>query len=74
MTDNYTEVKGVLIKKYRNILGQYIFILDEDGVKSKVRVGKMIFTKAELNTKWTIGHINGMLINSRPGFCENTDE
>ncbi|MBP3923126.1 MAG: hypothetical protein J6D27_09175 [Ruminiclostridium sp.] len=74
MTDNYTEINGILIRKYRNILRQYIFIIDENGVKSKIRVGKMIYAKAELNTKWTIGHINGMLINIRPGFCENTDE
>ena len=51
-----------------------MFVLDENGVKSKVRVGKMIYLEAELNTKWTIGHIDGKLINIRPGFCENIDE
>ena len=51
-----------------------MFVLDENGVKSKIRVGKMIYLEAELNTKWTIGHMNGKLINIRPGLCENRDE
>ena len=72
--EKYKETRGILIKKYRNVLGQYVFVLDENGVKSKVRVGKMIYLEAELNTKWTIGHIDGKLINIRPGFCKNIDE
>ena len=74
MMEKYKETRGILIKKYRNVLGQYVFVLDENGVKSKVRVGKMIYLEAELNTKWTIGHIDGKLINIRPGFCKNIDE
>ena len=74
MIEKYKETRGVLIRKYRSVLGQYVFVLDENGVKSKVRVGKMIYLEAELNTKWTIGHIDGKLINIRPGFCENIDE
>lgn len=74
MIEKYKETRGVLIRKYRSVLGKYVFVLDENGVKSKVRVGKMIYLEAELNTKWTIGHIDGKLINIRPGFCENIDE
>lgn len=74
MLKNYKQTRGVLIRKYRNVLGQYVFVLDENGVKSKIRVGKMIYLEAELNTKWTIGHMNGKLINIRPGLCENRDE
>lgn len=74
MIKNYKEIRGILIKKYRNILGQYIFVLEENGIKSKICVGKMIYIKADLSTKWTIGHIGGKLVNIRPGFCENTDE
>ncbi len=74
MIKNYKEIQGVLIKKYRNILGQYIFILEENGIKSKVRVGKMIYIKAELGTNWTIGHIGGKLVNTRPDSCKIADE
>ena len=71
---NYKETRGILVKKYRSFWGQYIFVLDEKGVKSKIRVGRMIFENSKLNTKWTIGHIGTKLINIRPGFCENSGE
>lgn len=74
MIKNYKEIRGVLIRRYRNIWGQYIFVLEENGMKSKIRVGKTLYVKAELGTNWTVGHIGGNLINVRPGFCENTDE
>ena len=74
MLDDYKEIRGFLIKKYRNIWRQYILVFDEAGIKSKVSVNETLYTKAELGTKWTIGHIKGNLINSRPGFCENNDE
>ena len=50
------------------------FVLDENGMKSRIYVGKMIFEKAELYTKWTIGHINGKVVNVRPGFCKTEDD
>lgn len=74
MNQNYKEVRGVLIKKYRNILGKYIFVLEDNGIQTKIFVGKALFEKAELNTDWTIGHIEGKLVNIRPGFCKNPDE
>ncbi|MBR5601969.1 MAG: hypothetical protein IKW24_05000 [Clostridia bacterium] len=72
--NGYKEIRGTLIKKRRNVFGKYVFIMEESGVKQKINVGKMIFERTEVGTKWTIGHINGMLINIRPGICENTDE
>lgn len=72
MTEKYKEVRGVLVKKYRNLLGQYIFVIEQKGTKTKIHVGKMIYEEAELNTKWTIGHVDGKLINIRPGICNNS--
>lgn len=72
MDKNYKEIRGVLVKKYRNLLGQYIFVINAKGVKSKVCVGKSIFTVTELNSKWTIGQSDGKLINIRPGFCKDS--
>lgn len=72
MNQTYKEVQGVLFKKYRNILGKHVFILEKNGVRTKIFVGKALFAKAELNTDWTIGHIEGKLVNIRPGFCKNS--
>ena len=74
MMKGYKEVRGILVKKKRNVFGKYIFVLDENGMKSRIYVGKMIFEKAELYTKWTIGHINGKVVNVRPGFCKTEDD
>ncbi len=74
MVKGYKEVRGILVKKQRNVFGKYIFVLDEKGMKSRIYVGKMIFEKAELDTKWTIGHINGKLVNVRPSFCKTEDD
>lgn len=35
----YTETRGTLVKKYRNLFGQYIFVLSENGKKTKICVG-----------------------------------
>ena len=74
MMGNYEEVRGVLHKKYRSILGKRIFIIDNNGVKTKIAVGKAIYDNAEVGSKWTMGHIDGRLVNVRPGFCKNIDE
>ena len=74
MIKNYKETRGVLVKKYRGIFGQYVFVMDENGAKTKVHVGKMIFEDAEIGTKWTIGQMGNKLVNIRPGFCKSIDE
>ena len=38
----YREVRGTLIRKYRSIGGRYIFVLEEKGTKTKIRVGKAL--------------------------------
>ena len=70
----YNEHRGTLIKKYRNILGRYVFIIGENEKNSKVYVGKGIFKKTEVGSKLTIGEINRKLINIRPGICKNNDK
>ena len=68
MIREYKEIRGTVVKKYRNLWGQYILVMDENGTKTKMKVGKMLFAKIELNTTWTMGHLNGKLINIRPGI------
>lgn len=50
MIREYKEIRGTVVKKYRNIWGQYILVMDENGTKTKMKVGKMLFAKIELNT------------------------
>ncbi|MBQ5321419.1 MAG: hypothetical protein J6K88_05140 [Oscillospiraceae bacterium] len=71
---NYKEHRGILIRKYRTFFGKHIFVVDENGLQSKIYVGKCIFDDTELGTKLTIGELNQKLINIRPGFCKNTDQ
>ncbi len=73
MAHNYKDIQGVLVKKYRNIFGKYIFVIEENGIKTKITVGKSIHKNTKVGTKWTIGHMNGQLINIRPGFCDTLD-
>ena len=71
---NYKEHRGCLIKKYRSVFGKYVFVVDENGEKSKVYVGKCIYEDTKLGSILTIGEINCKLINIRPGICKNNDD
>ena len=70
----YTETRGTLVKKYRNLFGQYIFVLSENGKKTKICVGKAFYESTEIGTEWTMGHMKKKLITVRPGICASTDE
>lgn len=70
----YKEHSGSLIKKYRNILGKYVFVIDENGKKAKVCVGNSIYKNTELGSKLTVGEINRKLVNIRLGICKNNNE
>ena len=70
----YKEMRGTLVKKYRNLFGQYVFVLSENGRKTKICVGKALFESTEIGTEWTMGHIQKKLINVRSGICVRTDE
>ena len=71
---NYKEHRGSLIKKYRNVFGKYVLVIDEKGEKSKVYVGKCIYEDTKVGSKLNVREINHKLINIRPGICKNTDE
>ena len=71
---HYKEHRGVLIKKYRNLFGKYIFIIDENVNTSKIYVGKSIYKDTKVGAKLTIGEIERKLVNIRPGICKNNDE
>lgn len=71
--ENYKEHRGILVKKYRDFVGRYVFVIDEKEILSKVYVGKMLFEKAELGTKWTVGEINRKLIGVRSEISKNKD-
>lgn len=70
---NYKEYRGVLVRKYRDFFGRYVFVIDEKGIQGKVRVGKWIYLDTELGTKLTVGVLDGKLVNIRPGICKNVD-
>jgi len=74
MIDNYKDVRGIVFRKYRSIFGKYVLVMEEKGQKTKIFVGQSLYEHVKLGSKWTIGHINGQLINMRPGFCNNPDE
>ena len=73
MLRNYKDVRGVVVRKYRNIWGKYILVMDENGKRTKIFPGKALYEYLELGSQWTIGHIDGHLVNIRPGICENED-
>ena len=70
----YIEFQGILIKKYRNIIGQYVLVLEENRIKKKIIVGKEIYNDAEIESKWTVGIIGKKLINIRSGYKLDDEE
>lgn len=70
---NYKEYRGVLVRKYRNIFGSHVFVIDEKGRQGKVRVGKWVYLDTPIGAKLTVGVLDGKLVNIRPGICKNTD-
>ena len=68
MINDYKELRGILIKKTKNIFWEYIFKVN-DGTKTvSVKVGKGLFDKYQLNSQLTIGFKGKKLINIRSGF------
>lgn len=75
----YTEVRGVLVKKYRSFMGKLILVFEENNKETKIYPGKALFDRMDLGTQWIVGHIKGKIINIRPGSCssditEDSDE
>lgn len=69
----YKEIRGTLVKKYRNLFGQCVLVIDDNITKVKVYVGAALFERLQIGTKWTIGYLGKKMINIRPGFCKNGD-
>lgn len=69
---NYTEHRGVLVKKYRSLFA-YIFVIEEKGTKIKVNVGKGLYHSIAVGSRLTVGKIGRKLINIRPGYAVNSD-
>ena len=42
--------------------------------RTKLCVGQGIYENMEVGSKWTVGEMNGFVINMRPGFCKGTDD
>lgn len=74
MMRDYKDVRGIVAGKYRNIWGKYILLMEENGKRTKIFVSQSFYERIELGSKWTIGHINGTLINIRPGYCQDEDD
>ncbi len=73
MIKKYAEHSGILIKKSKNLLGEYIFKVN-DGTKTiSVKVGKALFEMYQVNSKITIGYIGRKLINIRLGILFNDE-
>lgn len=64
----YEECQGIIVKKYRNLLGQHILIVDANGSNTKIFVGKSLFDFVAVGSQQTIGHIKGQIVNICPGF------
>jgi hypothetical protein len=67
--NKYSDHHCILIKKYRTLF-HYVWVLEEQGQKFKVHVGKALYFRIQNGTQLTIGKIGRKLINIRPGFCK----
>lgn len=70
----YKEHRGVLIRKYQDFWGRFVFVIEEENIKSKIYVGKGLYQNIKVGSKLTVGELNRKLINIRPGICKNGDE
>ena len=70
----YQDFQGILVKKYRNVMGRYVFVLEEKCIKKKVYVGKEIYSDAKIGSRWTVGIIGRKLINIRQGYSLTEEE
>ena len=62
----YSEHRGKLIRKYKNFIGQYIFVLKNEKECVSVCVGKGLFDFYEIGEMLIVGKIGRKVINIRP--------
>ena len=67
--NKYSDHHCTLIKKYRTLF-HYVLVLEDNGQKFKVYVGKVLYFRTELGSQLTIGKIGRKLINIRTGVCK----
>ena len=70
---SYDEISGMVVKKHKNLLGKYFFVISDGIKKVKVEVGKGLYDIYSENDELTIGYMNDKLINIRTGICEIGD-
>ena len=68
-SSKYSEHHCVLVKKYRTLF-HYIWVLEENGKKFKIHIGKAMYISTEIGSQLTIGRIGRKLINLRKGVCK----
>ena len=66
----YSEHRCLLVKKYRTVF-HYVWVLEENGNRFKIHVGKQLYLLHPIRSRLTIGRIGKKLINIRPGFAKS---
>ena len=69
----YTNHHCILVKKYR-LFFLYVWILEENVKRFRVRVGEQLYSSYNIGDKLTVGRVGVQLINIRPGFCRIIDK
>lgn len=69
----YSEHRGIVIRKYRNFWGSFVLVLQEGGGSVKVNTGKGIYENCVIGGEYTIGKTGRKLVNIRQGTAENRD-
>ena len=67
---DYKEIRGIIKRKYRNILGKYIFVISDNDEEVSVYVGKGLYEMYNVQEQITVGHIKKKLVNIRPGIVK----
>ena len=69
----YSDQYCVLVKKHR-FLFHCIWVLEENGNRFRVHVGKELYAKIKIGEPLTIGRIGRKLINIRTGHSAIADQ
>ena len=70
----YKDHRGIIAQKYRSFFGNYIVVIEDKAGRTKLYVGQGFYEHVAIGSKWTIGEMNGFVINMRPGFCKDTGD
>lgn len=72
--NGYKDHKGIIVDKYCSFLRKYVIVIEDKSGITKLYVGRGLYEHVQIGSKWTIGEMNGYVINFRPGFCKTTDD